>query len=414
MMLRRAITGAAAPLTLYGAACCSSAEERKELKQTLTSVASKIFVESWQADQVSAQLGSESWSVKKERLHGGRQEGVDVISVDNGRLAFTVVPTRGMSIGDLAFRRSGVEGDRMESLSWASPVREVVHPREIELNDTGGLGWLTGFNEFIVRCGVAHAGHPGHDDGKLLTLHGRIGNIPASEVKVTIDADAPHTIRVCGRVDEQMFKFHDFELWTEVSTVPGSNTLTVSDRLVNRSSYEKEYQMIYHTNFGPGAGLESGAQFVAPVATVAPFDAAAAADLGTWNKYLGPTRDFGERCYKLTNHADEQGVSQVALISSDGQRGVSLKYTEANLPAFTLWKNTDTMEQGYVTGLEPGTSFCHPRPMERKAGRLPILGPGEEVQFVIQISALDGPKVVAARNEIEALRKGRNPQVVEG
>ena len=31
-------------------------------------------------------------------LHGGRQEGVDVILVDNGRLKFTVCPTRGMGV----------------------------------------------------------------------------------------------------------------------------------------------------------------------------------------------------------------------------------------------------------------------------------------------------------------------------
>jgi hypothetical protein len=71
------------------------------------------------------------------------------------------------------------------------------------------------------------------------TLHGRIGNLPASEVEVIVDEAPPHRIRVRGRVDEAMFKFCDFELWTEVSTVPGSLELTVSDVLKNKASYPK-------------------------------------------------------------------------------------------------------------------------------------------------------------------------------
>jgi hypothetical protein len=32
------------------------------------------------------------WSVHKHILHGGKQEGVEVIDVNNGKLRFTVVP----------------------------------------------------------------------------------------------------------------------------------------------------------------------------------------------------------------------------------------------------------------------------------------------------------------------------------
>ena len=97
-------------------------------------------------DHQRSGLGSSPWSVTKMTLHGGRQEGVDLIEVDNGVLRFTVIPTRGMSIGQV------VGGD--VRLGWDSPVREVVHPRHVDLQDHGGLGWLTGFNEWLTRCGV--------------------------------------------------------------------------------------------------------------------------------------------------------------------------------------------------------------------------------------------------------------------
>ena len=37
-------------------------------------------------------------SIAKRRLRGGRREGVDLIEIDNGALAFSIVPTRGMGI----------------------------------------------------------------------------------------------------------------------------------------------------------------------------------------------------------------------------------------------------------------------------------------------------------------------------
>jgi Domain of unknown function (DUF4432) len=93
-------------------------------------------------------------------LHGGKQEGVEVVVVDNGKLQFTVIPTRGMGVLSVTM------GD--VRLGWASPVKEVVHPRHINLQSRGGLGWLEGFNEWMVRCGLESNGHPGTDDVKRL------------------------------------------------------------------------------------------------------------------------------------------------------------------------------------------------------------------------------------------------------
>jgi len=122
-----------------------------------------------------------------------------------------------------------------------SPVKQIVHPKHIDLQDQHGLGWLSGFNEWLVRCGVSFAGHPGDDDGRLLTLHGQVGNTPASEVEVIIDHAPPNRIRIRGLVEERRFKFGAFDLWTEISTVPGTPSIRIDDRLINRSAYAKEY-----------------------------------------------------------------------------------------------------------------------------------------------------------------------------
>ena len=68
------------------------------------------------------------------RLHGGRQEGVIEVVVDAGDMKVSILPTRGMGIWWAKYRGKG--------LFWKSPVREAVHPRHVDLESRGGLGWL--------------------------------------------------------------------------------------------------------------------------------------------------------------------------------------------------------------------------------------------------------------------------------
>ena len=56
-----------------------------------------------------------------------------------------------------------------------------------------------------------------------------------------------------------------------------------------------------------------------------------------------------------------------------GDRGVVLRFDKDQLPAFTLWKNTGGLRDGYVTGLEPGTNYPNPRPFERRTDRVVTL-----------------------------------------
>src|SRR5437879_7284669 len=88
------------------------------------------------------------WSIRKRTLHGGLRDGIDLIEVDNGALSFSVLPTRGMGIW---------RGDyRGNFLGWKAPIRGPVHPQFVDLHDRAGLGWLTGFDELLCRCGLAY------------------------------------------------------------------------------------------------------------------------------------------------------------------------------------------------------------------------------------------------------------------
>ena len=143
---------------------------------------------------------SSPWTVTQKTLK--RENKVwNFSTINNGRLKIRVIPTRGMGILDVT-----MDGIR---LGWDSPVKEVVHPSHIDLESRGGLGWLEGFNEWMVRCGLEFASHPGTDQflnntgdpsTLNLTLHGKIQNIPASNYEVVVDPEPP-----IGSVFEEPF-----------------------------------------------------------------------------------------------------------------------------------------------------------------------------------------------------------------
>lgn len=345
------------------------------------------------------------FTITKTTLHGGKQEGSTLLTVDTGALKITVIPTRGMGI----YR---VESDGIR-LGWDSPVTEIVNPAFINLDSRGGLGWLDGFNEMLVRCGYEWTGHPGTENGRLFSLHGRSGNTPASKVVVEIDDQPPHRITLRGLVSEKTFKFSDLETWASVSVTPGERAFHVNDKLTNLSDYPRDYQIIYHSNFGPPL-LEGGARFVAPVKEVSPFNDYAVKGLSDWQTYLPPTRDFDEMVFNLKPYADADGKTIAMLKNKAGDKGVAVIYDTQQLPVLTLWKNTDGQRQGYVTGIEPGTNYAYPRPIEREQGRIPQLQPGASQSFDLEYRILNSAEAVNdTEKAIQAILGEQKTQVTE-
>jgi hypothetical protein len=73
-----------------------------------------------------------------------------------------------------------------------------------------------------------------------------------------------------------------------------------------------------------------------------------------------------------------------------------------------LWKNTTALEEGYVTGLEPGTGAPANRSSERKAGRVPKLKPNESRKFAIEFAIHSSKQEVdRASLQIDRLSAGR-------
>jgi len=347
----------------------------------LTDVSSEVWLESLTIDAPALGLGEGyPWSVKKQRLRGGRREGVDLIVVDNGALRFSIIPTRGMGLW-----KGWYEGNR---LGWDSPITDgPVHPSLVNLSAAGGLGWLDGFDELLARCGLENNGAPfevktvkpdGSESHATFGLHGKIANIPASYVAVHVGADPPHEIVVEGHVEESRLFGPQIRMETRITTVPGSNSLIVRDEFVNLKEQPVDMQILYHWNFGPPF-LDAGARFLAPIKTVTPRDQRAQQGLDRHDLYGAPERGFSEQVYFYELHARSASERQTLamLRNHAGDTGVVLRFQIDQLPAFTLWKNTGGLRDGYVTGLEPGTNYPNPRPFEQahnRVLRLPVDG----------------------------------------
>lgn len=354
-----------------------------------------------------------SWSINKQTLHGGLADGVDLIEVDNGALSFSVVPTRGMGVW-----RGRHQG---EYLGWRAPVVGPVHPKFINLMDRGGLGWLQGFDEWIVRCGLDSNGGPCTDsiqdnEGNRaevdLTLHGRIANQPAHYVEVQVTPGEPTELAVVGRVDESMLFSPSLRLETRISTAVGSNQLTIVDEVTNLREVDGELELLYHCNFGPPL-LEEGAQLVVPAREIAPFNARAAAGIDDYRAYSGPTAGFVEQVYCFEPAADAQGKTLVMLRNAHGDKGVVLRFNTQDLPCFTQWKNTASESDGYVTGLEPATNYPNDKVFERNQGRVKELAPGARYRATLVVEVHNqAAAVLEAEKEISALQ-GHTPPAVQ-
>jgi hypothetical protein len=354
----------------------------------------------------SQKIFDSPWSVTQKTLRGGKQEGVKLLTLDNGKLQISIIPDRGMGIFDVTSK--GVR------LGWDSPVKEIVHPSHINLDSRGGLGWLEGFNEWMVRCGLEFAGHPGTDEfidntgnpsTLNLTLHGKIQNIPASEYEIIIDPEPPHRIRIRGTVYEKFFYGPKLKLITEISTVAGSDTFQISDQLINEGAFAQEFQLIYHGNYGSSI-LEEGAQIYAPAKSVTPMNSHAAKGIENWKSYQGPTPGFIEEVYLLEPQPDGEGNTIALLANADLTLGTSVRWKLSELPYLTIWKNTAAQEDGYVTGIEPATGYPFNRKVERKYGRVPMIQPGEPLSFTLNFGIHhDQDSVQSVIGEIENLQK---------
>ena len=287
-----------------------------------------------------------------------------------------------------------------------------MHPRFVPIAEPSGLGWLDGFDELLVRCGLLSNGAPEFDGrGALLyPLHGRIANRPAHRLIVEADSDAGE-ISITGVVDECRFHFQKLQLTSTLRLRVGEPRSDVLDEVTNLSGGPGEMQLLYHINFGPPL-VAPGSRVLAPVKRLMPRDADSARGVKKWSQYGEPQVGAVEDVYYCELLTDSDGCSEALLTDHDKTRGASLHFHTGALPCFSLWKNGPPLADGYVTGLEPGTNFPNPRSFEGGQGRVRKLAAGETARFELGLEFHDAAAPVQqAERRIEKLQAAATPEI---
>src|SRR3569833_577769 len=328
--------------------------------KVLTDTSANLSTAQWKVTSAewapNSNKSGPAWSVELKTLHGGRQEGVQVIEVDNGAMRCTIVPTRGFEIWK-------AQAGRLR-LGWDSPIGEIIHPSYIRLTDNGGQGWVAGFGGLMVRGGLASFGSPVQDGNQQLSLHGHVDYLPASYVSVRYEASPQPRLVFRGIVNDIQTFGPQLRLTSEISTPVGQPEVSFDDVITNLSDVPQEMALL---------------KWVAPM-----NPAAAVGGLKDWNRYSGPhPSSYVAKVFNMQLQTDAKGMTQAMLKAPDGASGVAMRFDTKGLPYMSLWKNEISAKAGYVTGLEPGTGFPNARPVERAAGRVPKLpggGPYQEHQ----------------------------------
>lgn len=334
----------------------------------------------------------------------GKSEGVQVVWVDTGAAQTILLPSRGMGLWRIT--AAGID------YGWASPVDGPVHPSLVPVQSADGLGWLEGFDELLVRCGLESNGAPEHDPQGTLRypLHGRIANLPASGLRVEVDVATGHVAIVGDVIESQLF-FKRLRLRSRAIFTAGATAVELVDELTNELSVDASAQLLYHINLGRPL-LTEGAEVVAPIQRLAPKDDAAAEQIDRWNRVGPPRSGDAERVYFAQLHADDDGNSAAMLRRADGTAGLGVHFDTRTLPYFILWKNTAAVSDGYVVGLEPATNLPNGRSIEAQRGRLVDLPSGQTVTFRLGIEPLvDADRVTAFQQRIDALSPPTSPDV---
>lgn len=331
------------------------------------------------------------------RWEDGKALGMHCLTIDTGAIKTVILPARGMGIWKCW--AGGAE------FGWNSPVRGPVHPSLVPVGDPSGLGWLEGFDELLVRCGLLSNGAPDIDaSGKVAyPLHGRIANLPAHRIQIEVQPDVG-VLDVVGTVTESRFLMYSLELESRLRFRAGSSLIEIHDTVTNGRSTLGSMQLLYHINLGQPV-LQSGAKLYAPLHRVAPRDERAASGVDRWSVCEGPASGYAEQVYYAEPLGGSGHWTEAMLSNRDETLGYSVHFDYSTLPVVNFWKNTAGVEDGYVFGIEPATGFPNARTFEENHGRVVQLQGGQSRTFKLKLEPhLSSASVAMARKRIESLQ----------
>src|SRR5689334_21318421 len=355
----------------------------------------RLYGKTYSRAQLLSYVGdiSQVARIKPYRLIEGQEDGVLALDVTNGSgLEYTVLASRGLDIATARFNGC--------SLAWRSATSDT-HPSFFDHEGEGGRGWLRSFyGGLVVTCGLTWAGANDAEDGKQYGIHGRISNLPATNVQWDGEWQRDdYVLTVQGKVREATVFGENLQLTRRIVTRLGEKTLTIHDSVLNLGAKRTEHMMLYHINIGFPV-VDDKARLVSPTLSATPRDAEAEEGKEQYAQMQPPLAGFREKVYFHEFARLPDGRVTAAIVNPEGSAGnaadpglgIYCSYRPEELPRFIEWKMMDAGT--YVVGMEPANCLVMGRPHERAARTLQFLEPGETRHYTVEIGLLVGPQEI--------------------
>ena len=325
--------------------------------------------------------------VRRIEFREGLQKGIEAAEFRTGTgLNFTVAIDRAMDITIAEYKG--------KSLEYRTSCGET-HPYYY---DPEGLEWLYTFPGGLVStCGLFNVGNPNEFDGDKKGQHGRISNIPASNVLVDGKWDGDDYIMFAqGKVRETRFFGCNFLMERKISAKLGEKKIFIKDIITNEANRPMPLEVLYHINAGyPLLDEKSYIAFASK--KVEPRDEVSVVGINEYSQMQAPENGYAEQVFFHTMNKLEDGTTFAGIINPENELGMYVKFNANELPFLTQWKCMD--EAQYALGIEPAN--CHVMGMKWEAenGTLEYLKSFESKHISIEIGVLEG------KDEIEKYEK---------
>ena len=326
-------------------------------------------------DDVRRLVGAPDQLVSVDRLvrDEGAGRGAPVLVVRNPRgISFEVLLDRALDLG-------WADAPGLP-LAW----RSARGPVESSRYEPEGAGWTRTFGGGLLStCGLASTGAPSTVDGTHHGLHGRVGHVPAENVRWGLVPDGDGlAVEVTGDV---------------VETALGAPTLRLRRRIVasvDRPEVRVE-DVVTNDGFGPAAHmfrhhLNLGYPLVGPgtVVTATATPLAERDRPGEEPRALPWTLDLGADSSEpevVLYCAPEPGPTASVMVMAPDGAWAQIEQGVEGWPLLVLWR--DAKPGVNVLGVEPSTSRDGGRAQAEEDGEVVWLAPGESRGYTTVVRA---------------------------
>lgn len=262
-------------------------------------------------------------SVRRYTINGGKGDGLKVIDCDNGNIRFLLNESKALDMMQLFHK-----GQNISFLSKnAFTAQEFPFLRRFE----GGM---------IYTCGIDNIGRK---DG--FELHGNFHNLKAEIIKAECSEDG---ITVEGIICDSELFGKNLAVKRKIFSAINSNSVTVSDTLINQGFTDQKYCLLYHINAGYPM-LDEGCKIVADIKESFASSEWAEKNKKTMLEIEKPIPNNDETCYYL-----KLNEPKISLVNDKIKKKFTVEYSLETLPCFLEWKSMASGD--YALGLEPCTT----------------------------------------------------------